>query len=51
MGKESDVFEVINDSGKELVIKFYRIGRTSFRSTRLSKYLLEPTKPTSVVSD
>jgi len=37
MGKESDVFEVLSDSGKELVIKFYRIGRLSFRSTRRTR--------------
>lgn len=37
MGKESDVFEVLSDSGKELVLKFYRIGRLSFRSTRRSR--------------
>ncbi len=34
MGKESDVFEVLSDSGERMVIKFYRIGRISFRSTR-----------------
>lgn len=37
MGKESDVFDVINDSGQNSVIKFYRIGRTSFRSTRKTR--------------
>jgi RIO kinase 2 len=37
MGKESDVFDVINDSGENCVIKFYRIGRTSFRSTRKNR--------------
>ncbi len=37
MGKESDVFEVVNDSGERAVLKFYRIGRTSFRSTRRSR--------------
>ncbi|MGA2875493.1 MAG: RIO1 family regulatory kinase/ATPase [Nitrososphaerales archaeon] len=37
MGKESDVFNVINDSGQNSVIKFYRIGRTSFRSTRKNR--------------
>jgi len=42
MGKESDVFEVINDSGKKSVIKFYRIGRTSFRSTRKTRAYLSP---------
>lgn len=37
MGKESDVFDVVNDSGHNSVIKFYRIGRTSFRSTRRTR--------------
>ncbi|MCP8310840.1 MAG: hypothetical protein L6N94_05020 [Candidatus Methylarchaceae archaeon HK01M] len=34
MGKESDVIEVINDLGEEYAIKFYRIGRISFRAVR-----------------
>jgi RIO kinase 2 len=42
MGKESDVFEVLSDSGKELVIKFYRIGRLSFRSTRRTRSYTSP---------
>ena len=42
MGKESDVYEVINESGRQLVIKFYRIGRISFRSTRRSGSYLNP---------
>jgi RIO kinase 2 len=42
MGKESDVFEVLNDSGRELVVKFYRIGRVSFRSTRRSRSYVDP---------
>jgi RIO kinase 2 len=37
MGKESDVFDVQSDSGEMSVVKFYRIGRTSFRSTRKSR--------------
>lgn len=37
MGKESDVFDVVNDSGQNSVIKFYRIGRTSFRTTRKTR--------------
>lgn len=37
MGKESDVFEAINDQGALAVVKFYRIGRISFRSTRKSR--------------
>ncbi len=42
MGKESDVFEVINDSGTRSVIKFYRIGRISFRATRLKRSYSDP---------
>ncbi len=42
MGKESDVFEVINDSGRRSVIKFYRIGRISFRATRLKRSYSDP---------
>jgi RIO kinase 2 len=42
MGKESDVFEVASESGEELVIKFYRIGRTSFRSTRKTRTYVNP---------
>jgi RIO kinase 2 len=34
MGKESDVIEAINDLKEEYAIKFYRIGRISFRSVR-----------------
>jgi RIO kinase 2 len=37
MGKESDVFEVVSDSGQQSVIKFYRIGRVSFRTTRKTR--------------
>lgn len=42
MGKESDVFEVMSDSGREMVIKFYRIGRISFRSTRRTRGYTSP---------
>ncbi len=37
MGKESDVFEASNDKGETSVVKFYRIGRISFRATRRSR--------------
>lgn len=43
MGKESDVFEVISDSGTRSVIKFYRIGRISFRATRIKRAYSDPT--------
>lgn len=42
MGKESDVFEVLSDSGEQQVIKFYRIGRISFRSTRKTRSYVGP---------
>jgi RIO kinase 2 len=42
MGKESDVFEVSNDSGKQSVIKFYRIGRISFRATQIKRAYSTP---------
>jgi RIO kinase 2 len=42
MGKESDVYEVINDTGERAVIKFYRIGRISFRATRLKRSYTNP---------
>ncbi len=42
MGKESDVFEVISDSGENAVIKFYRIGRISFRATRSKRAYSTP---------
>ena len=34
VGKESDVFDVASDKGENLAIKFYRIGRISFRDTK-----------------
>lgn len=42
MGKESDVYEVISDAGEKAVIKFYRIGRISFRATRLKRSYSKP---------
>jgi RIO kinase 2 len=42
MGKESDVFEVINDTGEKSAIKFYRIGRISFRATRTKRSYANP---------
>ncbi len=33
-GKESDVYEVISDSGELFALKLFRLGRTSFRGVR-----------------
>ena len=34
VGKESDVFEAINENAQLRALKFFRIGRTSFRQVR-----------------
>mmetsp|Transcript_39235 Transcript_39235/g.100242 ORF Transcript_39235/g.100242 Transcript_39235/m.100242 type:complete len:466 (-) Transcript_39235:150-1547(-) len=34
VGKESDVFEVINEEGETLALKLHRLGRTSFRAVK-----------------
>eukprot|EP00192_Tetraselmis_astigmatica_P004202 CAMPEP_0117660320 /NCGR_PEP_ID=MMETSP0804-20121206/6906_1 /TAXON_ID=1074897 /ORGANISM="Tetraselmis astigmatica, Strain CCMP880" /LENGTH=495 /DNA_ID=CAMNT_0005467043 /DNA_START=156 /DNA_END=1643 /DNA_ORIENTATION=+ len=34
VGKESDVFEVINEDGEVLALKLHRLGRTSFRAVK-----------------
>jgi RIO kinase 2 len=34
VGKESDVYEVLTPEKETVVIKFHRLGRTSFRQTR-----------------
>lgn len=42
VGKESDIYEALSPSGMRLALKFYRIGRTSFRQTaRLRPYRTE----------
>ncbi len=40
VGKEADVFETTDDRGKEYVIKFYRIGRTSFREVKKKRQFI-----------
>ena len=37
VGKESDVYEVVSDSLESYVVKFYRIGRISFKSLRRTR--------------
>jgi len=34
VGKESDIFEAMDENGNEVVLKFHRLGRTSFRAVR-----------------
>jgi len=33
-GKESDIYLAANNEGKQIVLKFHRLGRTSFRNVR-----------------
>jgi len=40
VGKEADVFEVLDDRGNVYVLKFYRIGRTSFRDVRRKRRIM-----------
>lgn len=37
-GKESDVYEVLTDSGELLALKFFRMGRTSFRGVTRKRF-------------
>lgn len=37
VGKESDIFEVINEEGEVLVLKLHRLGRTSFRAVKAKR--------------
>ena len=34
VGKESDVFEVVDDEGRTMALKLHRLGRTSFRAVK-----------------
>eukprot|EP00596_Hydrurales_sp_CCMP1899_P001957 CAMPEP_0119044490 /NCGR_PEP_ID=MMETSP1177-20130426/31808_1 /TAXON_ID=2985 /ORGANISM="Ochromonas sp, Strain CCMP1899" /LENGTH=499 /DNA_ID=CAMNT_0007014645 /DNA_START=39 /DNA_END=1534 /DNA_ORIENTATION=- len=34
VGKESDIFEALDENGNEVVLKVHRLGRTSFRAVR-----------------
>lgn len=33
-GKESDIYLAVNPNGKQIVLKFHRLGRTSFRNVK-----------------
>jgi RIO kinase 2 len=37
-GKESDVYEVLTDGGELLALKFFRLGRTSFRGVTRRRF-------------
>ena len=34
VGKEADVYDALTPNGKQVAVKFHRLGRTSFRQTR-----------------
>jgi RIO kinase 2 len=37
VGKEADVYDALNSTGKRIAIKFHRLGRISFRQTRRTR--------------
>ncbi len=37
VGKEADVFDALNSTGKRVAVKFHRLGRISFRQTRRTR--------------
>ena len=37
VGKEADVFDALNPSGRRIAVKFHRLGRISFRQTRRTR--------------
>ena len=41
VGKESDVFEAITEDGQTRAVKFFRIGRTSFRQVRRKRSFVD----------
>lgn len=45
VGKESDVYEAITEAGVSYAIKFYRIGRASFRAIRRKRSYLAGESP------
>ncbi|MEM3403991.1 MAG: RIO1 family regulatory kinase/ATPase [Nitrososphaeria archaeon] len=40
VGKEADIFDVADDRGNSYVIKFYRLGRTSFREVKKKRQII-----------
>jgi len=37
VGKESDVYDALTPKGKQVALKFHRVGRTSFKKTKLKR--------------
>jgi RIO kinase 2 len=37
VGKESDVYDALTPDGKQVALKFHRVGRTSFKKTKLKR--------------
>lgn len=42
VGKEADVYEATDDAGELYAIKFFRIGRISFRAVRVKRSYVKP---------
>lgn len=46
VGKESDIYSGLAPGGRNVIVKFLRIGRTSFRRTRISRSWVTDSKHT-----
>lgn len=44
VGKESDIFIAANDNDEQVVLKFHRLGRTSFRQIKSKRDYLKNRK-------
>ena len=47
VGKESDIFAVVNDEGEEMALKLHRLGRTSFRAVKEKRDYVQHRKTAS----
>jgi len=47
VGKESDIYIVINESKQEMILKLHRLGRTSFRTIKNNRDYLQHRKSAS----
>jgi RIO kinase 2 len=47
VGKESDIFIAASDNDEQLVLKFHRLGRTSFRQVKNKRDYLQHRKSAS----
>ncbi|KAJ1500110.1 hypothetical protein HMI54_013067 [Coelomomyces lativittatus] len=47
VGKESDIYEAVNEQGNRLALKIHRLGRISFRAVKTKRDYIRPQSSTS----